>query len=238
MRAFVFAAMLAAVLSIPAAAAPDRPRVLLVAGQSLAVMWVNGPAHRAFVASRPDGHRWTVIRGALSASAAMRSMTLPGYEDYWWIDDRRPGPAMRKAFDAIDKAEVKPTVILWSQGQTDAASARASGLTRAEFRAQYKTALLRIFRALRKRTGRPVLSVPIYIETLGPRAGRQYAGDDWVREAQRELVAEHGARLNIHLGPVLPMNLPLRDSVHPSPEGDAIRGWLAAGVINLKEDAR
>jgi hypothetical protein len=173
-------------------------------------------------------------------SSALRETVsrIPAYANYWWydIDNNSYGPMMERASKmllALTPEERRATAILWSQGQQDAVAFPDTGYSVATFTARYITAVLRILYVLRKRinSANP-WSIPVYIETLGWRdLPEQYVGDEHVRAAQVQLVETYGKKQNLILGPITSPYLPLLDSVHPSPEGDTIRGHELAKII-------
>lgn len=223
----------AAMLGFPtfAAAKPKkRDRVLLVAGQSLAVAWESAAVRKAFTQERHktgDDASWRVVTTAFNGSSAMADFRNPLSPTNWWVDPNRPkiaGPRMREALQTIRSSRRKPDAVLWIQGQGDGAQWEVNGsrgLTEDQFIAAYMRAVILISKRLRRACAEDWKSIPFYIQTIGARrdeAGSEvpFRGFDLIRTAQLNLVAYHGARLNIHLGAVQPLNLPLADVVHPT----------------------
>lgn len=241
-RTILFAALAALSASgLPSAAEAARrkhDRVLLVTGQSLTSPWNSAYMRRAFEKgrrARGDTAPWYYVVSGSGSSAALREFCQSEKPDNWWFDagTRKPGPCLRAAVAAVKAAKTKPTEILWIQGQQEGRvfTEGRFGLTDAEFKARYKVAVVGIARVLRRACGRG--PIPFYVQMVGTRASGDRYGDGLVREAQAELVAELGARLNIRLGAVQPRDLPLLDDVHPNPIGYRELARRTARAIDL-----
>lgn len=225
-----------------AAAKPLRTdRVLLVVGQSLGVPYDYEYVRNAFRRARRkrgDKAPWRFIMAAQWGSAFLSEFCPASEPTFWWlnIDTGERGPALKNALRMIRKAKRKPTDVLCVHGQQEGAafSAGRLGYSDATFKKRYKIANVRISRILRKAiAGSGWKSVPYYLQPIGTRAGGDTYGDVLVREAQLELIAEHGERLNIRLGAIQPRNLPLRDHVHPDKAGEVELAVRSAHAIGL-----
>lgn len=225
----------------PAEASETRYRTLLVVGQSLALPWSKSAVRREFErtrAARGDDAVWRYVVAASGGSSALREF-CGSIDGNWWydVDEKRPGPVLERALDAIRRSPRPPTEVLWVQGQQEGWMYRRGKrftLPRSVFKRRYKDAVLRISLELRREiAGTNWRSVPFYIQTLGTRATGDAVGDRLVREAQLEIIAERGARWNIRLGGIQPFDLPLRDHVHPNPVGEVVMGRINARAIDL-----
>lgn len=217
----------AAVLGFPtfAEAKPKkRDRVLLVAGQSAAFPWGEAYVREEFLNERRkmgDRSEWTFVMAAVGGSSALQEFHNIGR---WWVDvdDQRKGPSLKWALSVVDGLANKPTDILWIQGQRegDAYTVKPRDMGRHEFKDRYKKAVFLVSRALRRRcAGKAWKSVPFYVQTVGRRDYADIIGDQLVREAQMELISER-RKWGIRAGAIQPLDLPLKDYVHPTIQGN------------------
>lgn len=234
----VFLLMFLSMLTFSKVEAADR--TLFVAGQSLAEPWYRSPIRNSFVKirkKRGDKSNWHFLVHASGGSAAMRNFNGSIPNNYWYdIDKREIGPQLREAISVIQSAKRKPTEVLWVQGQQEGGMFGRGpnfSMPKGDFKRKYKNSVLMISKHIRQAiAGKDWRSVPFYIQTLGTRLGGDTEGDQLIREAQLEIIAEKGRSWNIRLGGIQPINLPLKDHVHPNMRGEKIMGVINARAIN------
>lgn len=157
------------------------------------------------------------IDGSTGGSAACKTTdgTL-----YWWDNDTQSaGPCLTTFHTNITAAGIRPTILLWAQGEAD--SHQIGVLTT---RAQYKSALIAIFENMRTAYG----DVPVFIQRIGRRSAfTNTGGVQAVREVQQEIIdtydwCQEGAEI---------FDLPLFDQVHLTDAGFATAAARNAQAI-------
>lgn len=162
--------------------------------------------HRAVIGPALPERVCALVNGSTGGSAATRTSSNT---NYWWdLATSQRGPAFTDFYDAIDESGIRPTAILWAQGEED--SHYIGGTTS---RSQYKQALEAIFADMRGTLG----DIPVFIQRIGRRNGgySNTGGIQAVREVQQEMIGEnawcHDAGETYDLG--------LYDQVHLSDAG-------------------
>jgi hypothetical protein len=220
-------------------AAPVR---ILMVGQSLGQEWEYAPAVQSFIDRLDEIHAQAgTVRPACSfihkctgGSAALKEYRKAGTTNFWWdYDGNASGPlnnVVCPELVAMPAAE-KPTHIFWIQGEQDGGV--YAGTTEGEdaiFRERYAravTAALKVQRGYINSADR--YSIPAFIQILGTRASGERRGMPILRQAQYDVIATEG--INVKLGAINPMDLPLEDDVHPTDSGYAILGMLWADTF-------
>lgn len=157
------------------------------------------------------------IDGSTGGSAACKTTDSVLY---WWDNaTQAAGPCLSTFHSNITAAGVKPTLILWAQGEAD--SHQISLLTT---RAQYKTALIAIFENIRAAYG----DIPVFIQRIGRRtAFTNTGGVQAVREVQQEVIDAYSWCYDA----AEIFDLPLFDQVHLTDAGFAIAATRNAQAI-------
>lgn len=101
---------------------------------------------------------------SLGSSAAEKLAAEGGGDNYWWdLDGNQPGPRLNDLITTMGSLGVKPTEMVWSQGEADATATQAgSGLVTSP--ARYKAATKAIFNYIRTQLAVPAL--PIYVQMI------------------------------------------------------------------------
>lgn len=101
---------------------------------------------------------------SLGSSAAEKLAAEGGGDNYWWdLDGSQPGPRLNDLMATMTTIGVKPTEMIWSQGEADAtATQEGSGLVTSP--ARYKAATKAIFNYIRTQLAVPAL--PIYVQMI------------------------------------------------------------------------
>jgi len=122
-----------------------------------------------------------LVNGSTSGSAASKTTDDV---NYWWdLTTSSRGPAMDTFYTETDDKGIKPTAILWAQGEAD--SHDIGGDTS---RAEYKQALESIFDDFRATLG----PIPVFMQRIGRRTTFSNTGGvQTVREVQQELIDEN-----------------------------------------------
>lgn len=163
------------------------------------------------------------VNGSTGGSAANKTSDDT---NYWWdLDANTRGNAFDVFYFRIDNARVRPTHILWGQGEADA---HQIGLNTSA--AQYKQTLEAIFADMRQTLG----DLPIYIQKIGRRTGfTNIGGTQIIRDIQNQIIAENDWCLEA----AEIYDLSLHDSVHLSNAGyiEAAKrnGLILAGSTGL-----
>lgn len=123
----------------------------------------------------------TLVNGSTGGTAASKTSNATSY---WWdLGTNSRGPAFDTFYFRIENARIRPTHILWGQGEDDSHQIGTN-----TSRTQYKQALEAIFNDMRQSLG----SIPIYIQRIGRRSGfSNIGGIQTVREVQAEIIAEN-----------------------------------------------
>lgn len=163
------------------------------------------------------------IDGSTGGSAACKTTdgTL-----YWWDNaGQSAGPCLTTFHINMATAGVKPTLILWAQGEAD--SHQIGILTT---RTQYKTALIAIFENMRAAHG----DIPVFIQRIGRRtAFTNTGGVQVVREVQQEIIDAYSWCYDA----AEIFDLPLFDQVHLTDAGFAIAATRNAQAILTSKGA-
>lgn len=214
---------------------------ILIVGQSLGQEWEHSPAAQAFIDRLNELHALAgTTRPAISfihkctgGSAALKEYR-PDSSRYWWdYDSNSSGPLNSTVCSDLNgmSSSEKPTHVFWIQGEQD--SKRYVGTTEAQdsvFRERYVravTAVLKIMRGYINSGNR--YAIPAFLQILGARASGESRGMPIVRLAQYDAIGSSG--MNINLGAINPLDLPLEDDVHPTDSGYAILGALWADAF-------
>lgn len=211
------------------------PQRFLIVGQSLGQQWEYMPAAKAFVGAN-NAASTQFYHMCTGGSAALKEYCQTAYPNYWWwdVDKSAPGPLLIDAINFVLNldANLKPTHILWIQGEQDSGMYVGSGdEDDALFRARYEEAVFRILDALRVHCNMADrYSIPAHIQKLGPRSTPDTNGMFQLRLAQESLVSRAGK--NIKWGAIPPLDLPLADNVHPTAAGYQILGALTGAAFN------
>ncbi|MCD1264558.1 hypothetical protein B5M44_24120 [Shinella sumterensis] len=217
------------------------PVRILIVGQSLGQEWEHSPAVQSFVDRLDELHTLAgTVRPAISfvhkctgGSAALKEYR-PDSTRYWWdYDGNASGPLNSSVCSDLNgmASSEKPTHVFWIQGEQD--SGLYAGATEdqdAAFRERYAraaTAVLKIIRGTIKSADR--YSIPAYLQILGTRASGERRGMPIVRLAQYDAIA--APDINLNVGAVNPLDLPLEDDVHPTDGGYGILGGLWADAV-------
>lgn len=165
--------------------------VLIAGGQSLArghfiSQETGGEAgkqeHRSVLgASLPE--KSVILVDASTGGSAAAKTTDP--VTYWWdVANNLRGPSLDTFYQAAEDAGIRPTAILWAQGEADS---HQIGLVTS--RTDYKQALEAVFADMRAAFG----DIPVYIQKIGRRTSGYIntGGIQAVREVQTELVSEN-----------------------------------------------
>lgn len=134
-----------------------------------------------FGAALPE--KLAVFANASDGSSAASKTSDP--DDYWWDPATGlPGPALIGFYTKINDAGLRPTGILWAQGEED-----SHAIGGATSRAQYKQSLEAVFQDMRAQLG----PLPVFIQRIGRRNGSysNSGGIQAVREVQQELIHAH-----------------------------------------------
>lgn len=212
------------------------PQRVLIVGQSLGQQWEYMPAAGAFEDAN-NAASTQFYHMCMGGSAALKEYapTSSPLGRWWWdVDKHAPGPLLIEAINfvmALD-ANLKPTHILWIQGEQE--SAWYTGTTPEAddaLRCRYKESVFRVLDCLRVHACMgDRYSIPAFIQRLGYRASGERPGMPIIRQAQDELVSMPG--VNIRMGAVPPTDLPLADDVHPTSAGYEILGTLTGQAFN------
>lgn len=200
------------------------------AGQSLAAHWMTTPAFASFRKRLQDlGETRSIAMTnvAVGGSSLLKKYCSTQYPTYYWWDETKnvPGPMLERAITMLKRDTQKVNVLLWVQGERD--SGMYHGKTEAEDRAfhdEYVSCALKVFNALRRAVNPTApLSVPVFVQQLGPRSSgwAPYRGMPIVRKAEATLVGKKG--YNIYWGCRPDPFIELKDGVHPS---DASYEWI------------
>jgi len=119
--------------------------------------------------------------GATGSSAASKTTQST---NYWWdLTTSTRGDAFNNFYSSINDGALKPTAIIWSQGEQD-----SHQIGSATSRAQYKAALIAIFNDMHESLG----NIPIFIQKIGRRTYFfNTGGMQAVREVQMEIIEEN-----------------------------------------------
>lgn len=222
---------------LPVEAKRRKSRVLLVAGQSFVSPWNSAYMRREFVATRKkygDTSTWYFVVSGFGSSAAMKPFAEPSQPNNYWynLETNTPGPCLLDTIDTINSKKSLPTEILWVHGQQEGRLFVRGmfGWSDETFKHKYKMTVLRIASVLRSSIGSG--KIPFYVQIVGTRADGDTYGDVLIREAQLELISEYGKKHNIRLGAVQPFSLPLKDGVHPDPNGNRILAQRNARAVD------
>lgn len=147
----------------------------------------------------------TMVSAATGSTAAAKTSNPAAY---WWdLANAARGPALDAFYATHAASGLRPTMILWAQGEEDSAQIPAYTT-----RAEYKQALLAIFNDMRTQLG----NIPVFIQRIGRRDSfANTGGIQSVREVQQELCAEYpwiisGAEI---------YDVDLVDGLHPTAAG-------------------
>lgn len=210
---------------------------ILILGQSLGQEWEHSPAVQEFIDRLDELHAIagtnrpsiSFLHHCTGGSSALKEYR-PDATRYWWdIDTPDAGPLTSTAcntfIDGLPSAEL-PTHVFWIQGEQDGGTYAGSTEEQDEaFRARYCEAVTRVLKTVRgyiKPADR--YSVPAFIQILGTRASGERRGMPIVRLAQYDVI--NTPDINVNLGAINPMDLPLEDDVHPTDSGYGILGGL------------
>lgn len=205
---------------------------ILIAGQSLGMRWFTpgSEAQPAFTAKmRQCGETRPIsfLNCCTGGSAALRRYATDPSR-YWLEDDGdAEGPAMAAARAQLARVMTLPTVILWTQGETDSGQYIGGQANAADYITAEAAAIDTI-------TGRLALAcsvtgdLPVFIQHLGPRVIPQ-TGEEVMdvadgrmsiyRQAQELVISQPG-----YYGGARPdASLPLADDIHPTAEA---MGWI------------
>lgn len=212
------------------------PIRILIVGQSLGQEWEHAPAVQAFIDKLDELHALAgTIRPAISfihkctgGSAALKEYR-PDSSRYWWDYDAHASGPMNSAvcsdLASLSSAE-DPTHVFWIQGEQDGGI--YSGDTPAEddeFQSRYAQAVTMVLKIIRGTiNSADRYSIPAFIQILGTRASGERRGMPIVRLAQYDVI--NTPDINVNLGAINPMDLPLEDDVHPTDSGYGILGGL------------
>jgi hypothetical protein len=197
--------------------------ILACAGQSLMTGHFNSQnsnseagkqQHRSSIGPALPERLCVMVNGATGSSAACKTSNDTFY---WWdVAGNTRGPSLNAFYTAIDNGGIRPTAVLWAQGEEDS---HHIGIETS--RANYKSALQSIFTDMRATLG----DIPVFIQRIGRRNGgyTNTGGVQAVREVQQEMIDEnnwcHTAGEIYDLG--------LHDNVHLN---DA--GYISAATRN------
>lgn len=209
------------------------PRRILIIGQSLGQEWEHSPAVAAFLdrlVELGDMTPTSFIHMCMGGSAALKEYR-PDSTRYWWDHDGNcAGPLLSDTCQGIASmpAAEMPTHVLWIQGEQDSGIyAGQSEAEDQEFFARYLRAITMIGKIVRGYiNSSDRYSIPFYVQILGHRADGERRGMPLARDAQWALIGTDG--INARVAAVNPMDLPLRDGVHPTDDGYATLGRLTA----------
>lgn len=137
--------------------------------------------HRTRIGHRLREKSVLMIDGSTGSSAACKTSNNT---NYWWdLATNARGPAFDTFVQNMSNAAVKPTYIIWAQGEEDSHDI-GTNTTRSE----YKQALEAIFADMRGTYG----NIPIFIQRIGRRTSfANPGGVQTVREVQEEVIAEN-----------------------------------------------
>lgn len=190
------------------------------------------------------GAGWSVIRSEMAlvnydvervrfisdGSAALKENAPPtDPARYWWdFDLNKPGPMLSDAVRRINEAPVKPTILLWIQGEADAVRAGEENTKR------YKAATRHIIGALQTAVNPTAPgTVPVFMHVVG-RCSAEGCGPalQEIREAQLDLIETTGVRF---LADVYDLEIKHEDVLgrfsgnrHLTPRAEAEFGFRAA----------
>jgi len=212
------------------------PVRILIVGQSLGAEWEHSPAVQEFIDKLDELHALAgTTRPAISfvhkctgGSAALKEYR-PDSTRYWWdYDANASGPMNSAACSEIGgmSSGEKPTHVFWIQGEQDGGV--YDGGTEAEdaeFQERYARAVTMVLKIIRGTiNSADRYSIPAFIQILGTRASGERRGMPIVRLAQYDVI--NTPDINVNLGAINPMDLPLEDDVHPTDSGYGILGGL------------
>lgn len=212
------------------------PVRILIVGQSLGQEWEHSPAVQSFIDKLDELHTLAgTTRPAISfvhkctgGSAALKEYR-PDTTRYWWdYDANSSGPLNSTACSEISgmPSGERPTHVFWIQGEQD--SGTYSGTTATEdtiFQDRYAIAVEKVLKLIRGTiNSADRYSIPAFIQILGTRASGERRGMPIVRLAQYDVIGTPD--INVNLGAINPMDLPLEDDVHPTDSGYGILGAL------------
>ncbi|HPF79039.1 MAG TPA: sialate O-acetylesterase, partial [Alphaproteobacteria bacterium] len=119
-----------------------------------------------------------LVDGSTGGSAASKTSNAT---NYWWdLSLNERGNSLTHFYDVIDAAGIKPTAVLWGQGEEDShhIGVSTSG-------AQYKQCLEAIFADMRATLG----NIPVYMQRIGRRSSFSNTGGvQAVRDIQQEMI--------------------------------------------------
>ena len=212
---------------------------LLIAGQSLGLLWQSssalGAAQRRLV-ELGDDRTLGQVNVCAGGSAALRRYASNA-TNYWWDETNGiAGPLLNNALTVIRSlpAAEMPNAVLWIQGEQD--SYQYAGKTVADdndFMNAYANAVLAVVNKLRQASG----CQDAIVQQLGPRLDASgnpsmisRVGMALVRTVQYQLVSDD---LNAFSWGAIPdQTLPLRDNVHPTDAGFIWIGTQTARAIH------
>lgn len=211
-RSLVIGATLAP--AVPAFAEYPTSRVLLVAGQSLALQWQETSVQEAF--RDAGGQDWTFVVAGVGGSTLYEN----GQDGrYWLTNEGTVGPALSAALAEVN-ASPKPVAMVWSHGQSETFRTGDSAI---DFVARYVRGVRRVTKSLRTAiAGNAWATIPCYIQPIGWRmstatgTGFSPFEYDLVRLAQTQMVAYHDRTDNFHMGAPQGPWVKLQDAVHPT----------------------
>lgn len=138
--------------------------------------------HRSVIGRALPERLCVLANGSTGGSGACKTTHST---NYWWDNaTQASGPALDDFYTAMEDAGMKPTALLWAQGEED-----SHHMGVATSRADYKGALQSIFAAMRERWG----DIPVFIQRIGRRNGgyTNTGGVQAVREVQQEMIDEN-----------------------------------------------
>lgn len=231
-----------ALVSSAAAASKDEPLpLLIVAGQSLAMMWKSYPEIGfAFSDNMPEPWQTTVVgQGGTSISQWVDEVKEGDPTDLP-VGTLRAGPVLLnvvKELQASNWPRPRKMALVWNQGQTDATilGTPGTGHNPREFLNDFVRKTIYALYAIRHTmAGEMWREIPAYIQPVGwldpDRLDSHERGMEMIRFAQTRMVS-YRAKQSIDLGWCQAPWTKLRDGVHPTTDAMVDGAVLQARIV-------